>query len=470
MGEMYRSCGRTAPTCERCYDVNTLGTTPPFAEDAGAFPVRLQIDFNNDNTIDDVLYVNSQGPIGGNTSISTSFGSYTFPEGTHRLVTYVDIPGTDDPGRGCDRAVGCVDESSNGNNETEILITVARPSITLGSFLIPGSSGSEQSRPVEDFSADYSRDITDYTGDVGLYWEGEHMDVNSYRSCTGTGPGFSAQYASGDQNYRARFEGYANRNDAVIDEPAPGDTHAFTISCTSNTGEVVTDEFYLTNDGVVPEEPEEPVVPVVPDAPVIPDLTDAPPAPECNDSTNNDPAEDNLTDAADPGCHTDGDPNDPGDPNNTGSTNNCPSATCSYDPNDNDETDEPLCSNNGDDDDDGYTDAADPGCHTDGDPDNPASYDPTRDSENDPATIRVTDTDGNPVTVVRQGDDVVVEWDTNGNTGCTLSSNLGVSGNDADLQTTATVEARRTTDYTIDCPTFDPISVRLQVIPILFET
>ena len=93
--------------------------------------------------------------------------------------------------------------------------------------------------------------------------------------------------------------------------------------------------------------------------------------PECSDDRDNADPEDTLADAADPGCHSDGDPND-GD--NT------------YTPLDNDETDRPECSDNGDnaDPEDTLADAADPGCHTDGDPNNPNSYDPTDDDETDP--------------------------------------------------------------------------------------
>lgn len=107
-------------------------------------------------------------------------------------------------------------------------------------------------------------------------------------------------------------------------------------------------------------------------------LTVAPEAgPQCSDGIDNDG--DGLIDAADPGCHTDGDPNNP----------------ASFDPNDNDETDQqrdtapdtdrgedrPECSDERDNDGDGVIDADDPGCHTDGNANNPASYDPDDDSE-----------------------------------------------------------------------------------------
>jgi hypothetical protein len=76
----------------------------------------------------------------------------------------------------------------------------------------------------------------------------------------------------------------------------------------------------------------------------------APPPPECSDKVDND--KDGLVDEADPGCHTDGDPNNPG----------------SYDPNDDDETDEPKlpqCSDGVDNDDDKFIDFPDdPGCES----------------------------------------------------------------------------------------------------------
>lgn len=86
--------------------------------------------------------------------------------------------------------------------------------------------------------------------------------------------------------------------------------------------------------------------------------------PQCSDTQDNDG--DGRIDALDPGCHTDGNPNNPD----------------SYDPNDDDESD-PECSDLADNDGDGVIDAADPGCHTDGDAGNPASYDPNDDDERD---------------------------------------------------------------------------------------
>ena len=94
-------------------------------------------------------------------------------------------------------------------------------------------------------------------------------------------------------------------------------------------------------------------------------------APECSDAVDNADGEDTLADADDPGCHTDGDAGNP----------------ASYDPNDPSEADgaRPECSDTVDnaDGEDTLADADDPGCHTDGDAGNPASYDPNDPSELD---------------------------------------------------------------------------------------
>jgi hypothetical protein len=96
---------------------------------------------------------------------------------------------------------------------------------------------------------------------------------------------------------------------------------------------------------------------------------------ECSDNIDNNDEEDELADEADPGCHTDGNANDGDD---------------SYNPNDDDESNveessgggggggssRPQCSDNKDNSDreDTLVDEDDPGCHTDGNANNPDSY------------------------------------------------------------------------------------------------
>jgi hypothetical protein len=83
---------------------------------------------------------------------------------------------------------------------------------------------------------------------------------------------------------------------------------------------------------------------------------------QCSDTQDNDG--DGVIDAKDPGCHTDGNADNPD----------------SYDPTDDSEA-ETQCSDHKDNDGDSVIDAQDPGCHTDGNADNAASYDATDDDE-----------------------------------------------------------------------------------------
>ncbi|MFL6204256.1 MAG: hypothetical protein ACJ739_02815 [Acidimicrobiales bacterium] len=89
--------------------------------------------------------------------------------------------------------------------------------------------------------------------------------------------------------------------------------------------------------------------------------------PQCSDTKDNDG--DGVIDADDPGCHSDGNADNPD----------------SYVPNDDDETNggAPACSDGVDNDGDSKIDTDDPGCHTDGDATNPNSFDANDDDEND---------------------------------------------------------------------------------------
>lgn len=98
------------------------------------------------------------------------------------------------------------------------------------------------------------------------------------------------------------------------------------------------------------------------------DPTDNSEGPQCADGVDNDA--DAAVDAADPGCHTDG---DAGDGDNT------------FDPTD--ETEGPQCSDVVDNDGDGVADAADSGCHDDGNANNPDSYNPDDETEGDGASV-----------------------------------------------------------------------------------
>jgi hypothetical protein len=117
---------------------------------------------------------------------------------------------------------------------------------------------------------------------------------------------------------------------------------------------------------------------------------------QCTDGVDND--NDGLIDAADPGCHTDGNPNNPAsfDPTDDDERNAAPRRPAGDDAGNRGARDDgrrrggggggggaPECSDGVDNDGDGVIDASDPGCHTDGNPNNPDSYDPNDDSEAD---------------------------------------------------------------------------------------
>ncbi|MFP5361216.1 MAG: LPXTG cell wall anchor domain-containing protein [Thermoleophilia bacterium] len=103
-------------------------------------------------------------------------------------------------------------------------------------------------------------------------------------------------------------------------------------------------------------------------------------APACSDGIDNDG--DGLIDIADPGCHTDGNPNNPDSFNPSDTSEANPTGTGgSGDAGEG--AGRPECSDNRDNDNDGLIDERDPGCHTDGNANNPASYDPDDTSEID---------------------------------------------------------------------------------------
>ncbi|CAA9475294.1 MAG: hypothetical protein AVDCRST_MAG53-252 [uncultured Solirubrobacteraceae bacterium] len=117
----------------------------------------------------------------------------------------------------------------------------------------------------------------------------------------------------------------------------------------------------------------------------------------CSDGADNDG--DGRVDAADPGCHTDGNAGNPGsfDPNDTSEVDaprpagpGTPTAGAPNDDGDDDDNagdagagagDRAQCADGRDNDGDGVSDRRDPGCHTDGNASNPASFDPDDDSE-----------------------------------------------------------------------------------------
>jgi hypothetical protein len=117
--------------------------------------------------------------------------------------------------------------------------------------------------------------------------------------------------------------------------------------------------------------------------------------PQCSDGVDNDG--DGLIDAADPGCHSDGNASNPASyvPSDNDESNGAPgSSTSPSTPKHagtgnngagvkafNGSGHKPQCSDGIDNDGDNLVDAADPGCHRDGNASNPSSYNPNDDSE-----------------------------------------------------------------------------------------
>jgi LPXTG-motif cell wall-anchored protein len=100
--------------------------------------------------------------------------------------------------------------------------------------------------------------------------------------------------------------------------------------------------------------------------------------PQCSDMVDNDG--DGVIDAADPGCHSDGNANNP-DSYNPNDTSEADSGTAGS----GGETGAPECSDNRDNDGDGKVDENDPGCHTDGNANDASSYNADDDDESDNA-------------------------------------------------------------------------------------
>jgi len=99
--------------------------------------------------------------------------------------------------------------------------------------------------------------------------------------------------------------------------------------------------------------------------------------PQCSDGVDNDG--DGVADGADPGCHSDGNAQNPASyvPSDTSEADESPSGP-SGEP---EEGGKPECSDNKDNDGDGKVDEDDPGCHSDGNPNNASSYNEDDDNE-----------------------------------------------------------------------------------------
>jgi hypothetical protein len=386
-------------------------------------------------------------------------------------------------------------------------------SVTLGSYLIPSGGGNLRGRTAQDLSTRSSRDIAGFSGDVGLYWEGQNI---RYNTCRGSGPGFSGR--TGDDNFWVTNRGYPN-NEATINEPNPGSTNTYRITCDSTSGGTVTDTFRLTDGGTVPPDPDPDPGPSTPTPTPTPDPT-VTLTPTVNNITINygdtvgqvpftvrnseTPDADNITVTISINGNqvdTSGDLDIPG--GNSPVNHNEPLSTTFSPPVDNSQyplevcvshPDEPRgsvcdtaninvnpstqCFNGRNDDapEDTDTDDADRGCWTD--PTDPSTYDQADDDERDPLEDPeiTTGNGGSDPRVVRQGDEITIEWEPNedplddSRRDCSLSANIPYSPNTNVPADSATFTAERTAEYRIDCSDGPFDTVTIQVIPIIFET
>lgn len=134
---------------------------------------------------------------------------------------------------------------------------------------------------------------------------------------------------------------------------------------------------------------------------------------------------------------------------------------------------DPQCSNTTDDDGDTVSDSNDPGCHTDGDPTDPGTYDPTDDDEtngpNGPNGPNITANGQEGVVTVRANSPVVIDWYPNGGANCSLSSNLTDNTPSNTDNGTQTLSLQSETTFSINC-TEGSSSVRVKVLPVMQES
>jgi hypothetical protein len=241
------------------------------------------MDFGKDGTYEYTEYLNGVGPLQGGQILIVSLPEVTFTEaqlGSHEVKVTVDVTDAEAPGHGCSEAWGCIAESGNPtSNDRTQTITVTRPEIILGSFLVR-----QINRKDRDGNPDYSylsaldtkpgdREIKDvifngsvqsngfiaahnaYIKDVALYWTGTKVDM---RSCTGSTVDkngtvindFNGQpQRSGSRLDRRQIAIWTHTNDfdIYIDEPADDNYHLYTITCDTLAGGSVTDSILINN-------------------------------------------------------------------------------------------------------------------------------------------------------------------------------------------------------------------------------
>ncbi len=115
------------------------------------------------------------------------------------------------------------------------------------------------------------------------------------------------------------------------------------------------------------------------------------------------------------------------------------------------------CNDGIDNDGDTFTDGGDPGCTSIAD-------------DNETNVVGAPTISANP-RYVEVGQQTTLTWDTNGNSGCTLTANdTIVPAVDPNLVTMHNPSINARTTYTLICPPYDPASVMVEVVPRQFES
>ena len=242
--------------CSATSDTRFLKNEMPFGS-AGTFPVRLRVDYGNNTSYEIVNYINNVAAINAASTTEVTFPVITIPAaGLHKIEGVVDIKGSDDVGRGCTGAWGCIAERGNPTSNTRVEdFTAIAPSVNLQSYLV---------KPHNIFSGEVPTDLRagdrNYSGQtrrLGLFWTGTLVNLTN---CTGTAvtslgaPTLDFNGRPDPTTVSSRNSRYVSRlgtsnYDYNITEPPRGTNHVYTINCSTSDGQTVSDTIVISNNG-----------------------------------------------------------------------------------------------------------------------------------------------------------------------------------------------------------------------------
>jgi hypothetical protein len=237
----------------------------PFGKN-GHFPIRLQVNFGNDRSLEVDRNVNDNKPLSGSATkdpINPSSRHHKFPAitvsdaGIHSVTVVADPRVADFSGAGCSGAWGCIKEvSAESGNTREESFTAVVPQMRLGSFLMTSA------RQLDTSSVRQGNRKIAAGENWGLYWRGDLVD---FTTCTGdtvsSGGGRNPNDFKGRQDTNDITNALRNalpvsesRTDININEPNPGQQHTYTITCNVlGSTRTVTDSVTIDNSATLPE-------------------------------------------------------------------------------------------------------------------------------------------------------------------------------------------------------------------------